>query len=60
MSLNRLLATCLCAGALLLGASAQVTTADIYLPIADDTKSLTSEFQASIVSSVRNPGVSFP
>lgn len=53
MSLNKILASCLCAGTLLLGASAQVTTASVYFPIAGDSKSLMSEFQASIVSSVR-------
>lgn len=48
-----LLASCLCAGALLLGANAQVTTADVYFPIAGDFTSLMLQFQASIVSSVR-------
>ena len=50
-----LLASCLCAGSLLLGASAQVTTASVYMPIAGDSESLMAEFQASIVTSVRSP-----
>lgn len=50
-----LLASCLCAGSLLLGASAQVTTASVYMPIAGDSESLMAEFQASIVTSVCSP-----
>lgn len=49
-----LLASCLFAGTLLLGASAQVTTADVYMPIANGFTSLQSALQASVVSSVRS------
>ena len=41
------------AGGMLMGANADVKTADVYFPIAGGDKSLMSEFQASVVTSVR-------